>query len=705
MNDHQQEQDGGLAKVPQVASGEFLTTDQGLRINDNQNSLKAGERGPTLLEDFALREKMTHFDHERIPERVVHARGSGAHGFFQVYQPVAEYTKAGFLQDPSKQTPVFVRFSTVNGARGSADTVRDARGFAVKFYTDEGNYDLVGNNIPVFFIQDAIKFPDLVHAFKPAPHQEMPGASTAHDNFWDFISLTPESMHMIMWVMSDRGIPRSLRTMQGFGVNTYRFINAEGKARLVKFHWKPLLGVHSLVWDEAAKLAGRDPDFHRRDLWEAIERGEYPEYELAVQMMEEEQQLDFDFDPLDATKLWPEELLPLTPLGKMTLNRNPANFSSETEVAAFHPAHVVPGIDFSNDPLLQGRIFSYLDTQITRLGGPNFAQLPINQPHAPVNNHNQDGQGRFRNRGGRVNYEPATLNGGSPNPHEATPEQGGYVSYAERIDGAKIRRRSPSFADHYRQAAMFWHSQPPHEQDHIVEALQFELAKVETRAIRERVIEHLARIDGVLAAKVAPAIGVAVPDRIEAVSASRRVPETSIAANATPGAKTRKVAIIAADGVDAAQIMAIKSALEGVGAHAEVVAKRLGMLAGTGSDEVMVDKTFATSGSIMYDAVYVPGGAQSASELTMDGEALHFINEAFKHCKPIAATGEGVELLMTGFLGRMSNGTRPDNSQLLEQGIAIGEQGGDVRATAEQFVQLVGQHRFYNRPLKDAVPA
>ena len=465
---------------------QFLTTNHGVRINDNQNSLKAGERGATLLEDFIFREKMTHFDHERIPERIVHARGSAAHGFFQPYQSWSHITKAKFLQDPSVQTPVFTRFSTVAGFRGSTDLARDARGFAVKFYTEEGNYDLVGNNIPVFFIQDAMKFPDLVHSVKPEPHNEIPQAAAAHDTFWDFISLMPESMHMIMWAMSDRAIPRSYRMMEGFGVHTFRFMNEQGKATFVKFHWKPLQGIHGVMWDEATKISGKDPDFHRRDLWEAIEAGQYPEYELCVQLVPEKDEMKFDFDLLDPTKIIPEELVPVTPLGKMTLNRNPDNFFAETEQAAYHPGHIVPGIDFTNDPLLQGRLFSYLDTQLKRLGGPNFHEIPINRPVAPVHNNQRDGHMRQMINRGVTSYEPNSINSGCP--FQAKWSEGGFASYAERIDARKVRARSASFHDHFSQATLFYNSQTEIEKKHIVEAFHFELGKVQRVAIRERML-------------------------------------------------------------------------------------------------------------------------------------------------------------------------------------------------------------------------
>jgi catalase len=492
---------------------QHLTTNQGVRVNHTDDSLKAGTRGPTLMEDFHFREKLTQFDHERIPERVVHARGSAAHGYFQVYEPMAEYTKAKFLQDSTVKTPVFVRFSTVVGFRGSADTVRDVRGFATKFYTEDGVYDLVGNNMPVFFIQDAIKFPDLVHAIKPEPHNEMPQASAAHDNFWDFISLMPESMHMIMWVLSDRALPRSYSMMEGFGVHSFRFVNEQGKARFVKFHWKPTSGIHSLVWDETQKIAGKDPDFNRKDLWESIEDGNFPEYELCVQMIEEEDEFAFNFDILDPTKIWPEELVPVMPVGKMVLNRNPDNFFAETEQVAFHPGHVVPGIDFSNDPLLQGRLFSYLDTQLIRLGGPNFHEIPINRSLAPVHNHQQDGYHRQTIMRGRVNYHPNTLgNGDAPEP--APEEKSGYVHYMEKVEGQKIRKRSSSFDDHFTQATFFWNSMTDVEKQHIIEAAQFELGKVKSKDVRKRVVDLFSNIDLGFAAKVAEGVG--VPSRREA---------------------------------------------------------------------------------------------------------------------------------------------------------------------------------------------
>ncbi len=490
-----------LQQHTEDSTGQPLTTNQGLKISDDQNSLKAGERGPSLLEDFILREKITHFDHERIPERVVHARGSAAHGVFKLHTDMSEYTSAGFLTDTSRETPVFVRFSTVAGSRGSSDLARDVRGFAVKFYTEEGNFDLVGNNMPVFFIQDAIKFPDLIHAVKPEPHNEIPQAASAHDTFWDFISNTPESAHMVMWVMSDRSLPRSYRMMEGFGVHTFRFVNADNKSCFVKFHWKPLLGVHAVAWDEAQNISGKDPDFHRRDLWEAIENGDFPQWEFGVQIVPEEDEHKFEFDLLDPTKLIPEELVPVQRIGTLTLNRNPDNFFAETEQVAFHLGHVVPGIDFSNDPLLQGRLFSYTDTQLIRLGGPNFHEIPINRPLAPVHNNQRDGHMRQQINKGKTAHSPNMMSGGCP--FQSGRLQGGFTSYPERIDAYKVRDRSPSFFDHFSQAKLFFNSQSEPEKNHIIDALSFELGKVEILNIRERMLFFIYQIDEGLAAAVA----------------------------------------------------------------------------------------------------------------------------------------------------------------------------------------------------------
>lgn len=667
----------GANTVASVADGEFLTTDQGVRVNDDQNSLRAGERGPSLLEDFHFREKMTHFDHERIPERVVHARGVGAHGVFQVYDDsMTPYTRARVLTDPSLETPVFVRFSTVNGSRGSSDLARDARGFAAKFYTVEGNWDLVGNNIPVFFIQDAIKFPDLVHAFKPEPHDEIPQASTAHDNFWDFISLTPESMHMVMWVMSDRGIPRSLSMMQGFGVHTFRLINAEGKSTFVKFHWTPVLGVHSVVWDEAQQISGKDPDFHRRDLWNAIEAGNYPEYELGVQLVAEEDEMNFDFDLLDATKLIPEDLVPVQPIGKLTLNRNPANYFVETEQVAFHTGHVVPGIDFSNDPLLQGRNFSYLDTQINRFGGPNFHQVPINQPHAPINNYQQDSFMRYANRPGRVNYEPNSLGG---NAREATPAEGGFVSYPAEVSGTKVRVRSESFGDHFTQATMFYNSMSDPEKQHITQALQFELGKLLVKEVQQRMVDLLANVDTNLATNVATYIG--LTPKAGQVNANAGTAKGLSQLEYVPGTPLgRKVAILAADGVNGAEVTQMQSALQDAGVTVEVVAPHLGSIQSVDGKALPVNQSLLTTASVLYDAVYVPGGADSVNALQGSSNALHFIQEAFKHYKPIAASTEGADFFQAAGIAD-----------------APGVVTGDDAGLANTFLEAIGQHRFWER--------
>ena len=719
-----------LAQFQENSTDQILTTNQGLRINDDQNSLKAGERGPSLLEDFHLREKITHFDHERIPERVVHARGSAAHGFFQVYESMAPYTKAAFLHDPSVRTPVFVRFSTVVGSRGSTDLARDARGFAVKLYTQEGNFDLVGNNIPVFFIQDAVKFPDLVHAVKPEPHHEMPQAASAHDTFWDFISLMPESMHMIMWVMSDRAIPRSYRMMEGFGVHTFRFVNEKGTSRFVKFHWKPLLGVHSVVWDEAQKISGLDPDFHRRDLWEAIANGDFPEWELGVQLVEEKDEHAFDFDLLDPTKIIPEELVPVKRIGKLTLNRNPDNFFAETEQVAFHPGHLVSGIDFSDDPLLQGRLFSYTDTQLIRLGGPNFHEIPINRSVAPVHNNQRDGYMRQTINQDRVSYQPNSLGGGCP--MQAKANTGGFVSYAERMEGSKVRARSEKFFDHFSQAALFWNSQSHPEKAHIVQALRFELGKVEVPAIRERMVFLLAQVDKTLAGLVAQGLGISVPTKVagpinlsvpadgssDRFQPKRRTPTLerstalSMANTVKKGIATRKVAILAADGVDDTAIIGMKKALTAAGAQAKVVAPRLGSVNGIKGGQVAIDFSFLTAASVLFDALYLPGGGQSMEILEGDAKALLFIKEAYLHCKPIAATDEGMDLLAAAQLGAdkmaksHAEGVLQDPESLIagDEGIVTGR-GAQIGKVAGKFIKAMAQHRHWDRESKGQMPA
>ncbi|MBZ9784791.1 catalase HPII [Pseudomonas sp. REP124] len=675
------------------ATGQALRTNQGVKVADNQNTLKAGARGPSLLEDFIMREKITHFDHERIPERIVHARGTGAHGYFQTYENHSALTKAGFLRDPAKKTPVFVRFSTVQGPRGSGDTVRDVRGFAVKFYTDEGVYDLVGNNMPVFFIQDAIKFPDFVHAVKPEPHNEIPTGGSAHDTFWDFVSLQPESAHMVIWAMSDRAIPKSLRSMQGFGVHTFRMINADGKSRFVKFHWRPTAGTCSLVWDEAQKLAGKDTDYHRRDLWESIEMGDYPEWELGVQVVEEENEHAFDFDILDPTKIIPEEIVPITPLGKMVLNRNPDNFFAETEQVAFCPGHIVPGIDFSNDPLLQGRLFSYTDTQISRLGGPNFHEIPINRPVIPIHNGQRDAQHRTTIDKGRAAYEPNSIDGGWPKETPPAAEDGGFESYYERIDANKVRQRSESFGDHFSQARLFFNSMSDHEKEHIIAAYSFELGKVEREFIRARQVnEILANIDLELAKRVAQNLGLPAPK-----AGTVDVPKTSLdrspalsQANLLPAdIKTRKVAILAADGVDGAAIDAMKKALKAEGAHAKLLGPTSAPVKTADGKSLAVDASMEGMPSIAFDAVFVPGGAASIQALSGDGVALHYVLEAYKHLKAIALHGEAKQLL--------------DVLKLeADAGLIVGADAKSFKA----FFAAIGQHRVWERePKAKAVPA
>ncbi|MEH2084289.1 MAG: catalase [Nostoc sp.] len=683
-------------------AGEYLTTNQGVRVNSTNDSLKAGSRGPTLVEDFHFREKLAHFDRERIPERVVHARGAGVHGYFQPYESLAEYTKAKFLQDPSVKTPVFVRFSTVAGFRGSADTARDVRGFAVRFYTEDGNYDIVGNNIPVFFIQDAIKFPDLIHAVKPEPHNEIPQAGTAHDNFWDFISLMPESMHMIMWILSDRTLPRSYRMMQGFGIHTFRFVNEQGKARFVKFHWKPILGVHSIVWDEAQKAGGKDPDFHRRDLGDAIEMGDYPEFELGVQIVEEEDELKFDFDILDSTKLIPEELVPVKPIGKMVLNRNPDNYFAETEQVAFQPANVVPGIDFSDDPLLQGRIFSYADTQVHRLGSANYTDLPINRPVCPFHNNQRDGVMQYNIPTSKVNYYPNSLGNGCP---MTAPENlGGFVSYQERVEGNKIRERSPSFQDHFSQATLFWNSLSDPEKEHLVKAAHFELGKVMNLAVKERMLELFNSVDHQLATRIAEGLGLSAPTEVKPNHGQKspalsiqtmleKMPEKTI--------KSRRIAILAADGVNAQELGALQQALMQQGAHAKIVATHGGKIRGDDGQEIPVEMTFVTAASVMFDAVYVPGGAQSIKTLKQEGEAINFINEAFKHCKTIAATSEGVELLS---MANIEGVKLSQDGARSEMGVVTSSES-DLKSVADDFISAIAQHRHWMRYQKEMVPA
>ena len=640
---------GAGGEVHQTADGDtpVLTTQQGIPISDDQNSLKIGARGPTALEDFHFREKLFHFDHERIPERVVHARGFGAHGYFENYESLADITRADLFQRAGEKTPAFVRFSTVAGNKGSADLVRDVRGFAVKLYTKEGNWDIVGNNIPVFFIQDAIKFPDVVHAVKQEPDRGFPQAATAHDNFWDFISLTPESMHMVMWIMSDRTIPRSFRFMEGFGVHTFRLINAKGKSTFVKFHWKPKLGLQSVVWNEAVKINGADPDFHRRDLWNAIQMGAYPEWELGLQLFDEEFAERFDFDVLDATKIIPEEEVPIRRVGRLVLDRCVDNFFAETEQVAFGTLNIVPGIDFTNDPLLQGRNFSYLDTQLKRLGSPNFTHIPINAPKCPFHHFQQDGHMAMVNPKGRVNYEPNSWNNGAGGPRES-PEKG-FHSYPAMEEGAKLRIRSETFADHYSQARQFYISQTDTEQSHIVAALTFELSKVERPDIRARMVAHLLNIDQDLAQQVADGLRLKeMPKAADAAQSTRqdlqKSPALSILLNGPTSFAGRKVGALVTDGVDINLLTALQTALEEEGARLEIVAPHVGGVEASDGSWITAAQKLDGAPSVLYDAVVLLPSEDGAKVLTKEPAARDFVADAFAHMKFIGYVAAALPL-------------------------------------------------------------
>nr|WP_312823573.1 catalase HPII [Acinetobacter oleivorans] len=672
-----------LDSVRDDATNEALTTNQGVKIADNENSLRAGIRGSTLLEDFILREKITHFDHERIPERIVHARGVGAHGYFQAYEGNERLTKAGFLTDPSIQTPIFVRFSTVQGPRGSADTVRDIRGFAIKFYTQEGNFDLVGNNAPVFFVQDGIKFPDFVHAVKPEPDTEMPTGATAHDTFWDFVSLVPESAHAVIWAMSDRAIPRNLRSIQGFGVHTFRLINAQGKSHFVKFHWTPKQGLSALVWDEAQKLAGKDPDFHRRDLYEAIENGVYPEWELGVQIVEEKDEMNFDFDLLDPTKIIPEELVPVTPIGRFVLNRNVDNFFAETEQVAFCPGHIVPGIDFTNDPLLQARLFSYTDTQLSRLGGPNFHQIPINKPVCPFHNNQRDGIHQHTIHKGQASYQPNSIDNDWPAETPPAASNGGFESYPEQISGHKLRQRSETFSDHFSQPRLYYKSLAPHEQKHVVDAYTFELSKVQRKHIRERQVQQiLANIDLDLARQVGANLGIEVPDltldyKKTAVEKSAKL---SFLAFPPEDIQGRKVAVLIHNLVKSDTLEAIKNWAIKEGAVVHLLAPSLAPVKDHKDNIIVADGMQMAEPSIAYDAVIIPDG-DNLDAVLQDGVARHYVLEAYKHLKPIA------------FLG--------NKSDLLEPLDLVADEGtlveDEFQPIAEKFKKLIMAHRVWSR--------
>ncbi|MGO6814948.1 catalase (plasmid) [Rhizobium leguminosarum] len=659
-----------------------LTTAQGGPVSDDQNTLRLGARGPALIDDFHFREKIFHFDHERIPERVVHARGYGAHGYFETYESLAAYTRADLFQRPGEKTPAFVRFSTVAGSKGSSDLARDVRGFAVKLYTQQGNWDLVGNNIPVFFIQDAIKFPDVIHSVKPEPDKEFPQAQSAHDNFWDFITLTPESMHMIMWVMSDRAIPRSFRFMEGFGVHTFRFVNAADESTFVKFHWKPKLGLQSVAWNEAVKINGADPDFHRRDLWQAIQSGAFPEWELCVQLFDQDFADTFDFDILDPTKLIPEEILPVKPIGRLVLDRMPENFFAETEQVAFMTQNVPPGIDFSNDPLLQGRNFSYLDTQLKRLGGPNFTHLPINAPKCPFHNFQQDGHMAMRNPVGRVNYQPNSWNQG---PRES-PVQG-YRHFPAEEQGPKVRLRPESFADHYSQARQFYISQTPPEQRHIAAALIFELSKVETPVIRERMVSHLMNIDETLASKVGHALGFkSMPKPADAAMPTRQAlepsPALSIIERGPKRFEGRKLGILVSDGTDAAVFKALLAEITEQKATFEVIAPKIGGVTLSDGNWIEAHQMIDGGPSVLYDAVALLPSAEGTGDLLKEATARDFVADAFVHCKFIGYVETALPLMQkAGIVDSLDEGV-----------IALGA-AKDVTA----FIKALGKLRVWGR--------
>ncbi|HEY0706982.1 MAG TPA: catalase [Polyangia bacterium] len=687
---------GPLDRVRVDASERVLTTNLGVPVGDNQNSLKAGLRGPALLEDFILREKITHFDHERIPERIVHARGSAAHGYFECYKPMTRVTRASLFAEAGKRTPVFVRFSTVLGERGSADTPRDVRGFAVKFYTDEGNWDLVGNNIPVFFIQDAMKFPDLVHAAKPEPHFGMPQAASAHDTFWDFVSLMPESTHMLMWAMSDRTLPRSYRMMQGFGVHTFRLVNAEGASSFVKFHWRPVAGTHSLDWDESVKIMGADPDFHRRDLWEAIEAGAFPEWELAFQIFSEEQAERFSFDVLDATKIVPEELVPLTPVGKLVLNRNPDNFFAETEQVAFCTAHIVPGIDFSNDPLLAGRIHSYVDTQISRLGGPNFHEIPINAPIAQAHNNQRDGMHRQAINRGRVAYEPNSLAGGCP----FQAGTAGFTSFRQPMTGDKVRGKPEKFADHFTQATLFYNSQTPVEKAHILRGFRFELTKVQVPAIRERVVSMLANVDANLAATLARELGMSetpapMPKALRKPAKPEIEVSPALSLFARPGdgsIRTRRIAILVADGVAGEAAQALHDRLTDLGAVPRFIAPRLGRVKTEKGETLEAEGSLETMPSVLFDAVAIPGGQGAIKILGNLGHAAEFLKDQYRHAKPMLGLGAASALIENAGIPAVLPNGKPD------PGIVIGGES-EVSKVVPTFIKAIARHRHHEREM------
>jgi catalase len=680
---------GGETHQTTRSADQTLTTNQGIPVSDNQNSLKSGARGPSLLEDFVLREKITHFDHERIPERIVHARGSGAHGYFQPTKSLARLTKAAFLQSPATKTEVFVRFSTVAGGAGSGDMPRDVRGFAVKFYTEEGNFDLVGNNIPVFFIQDAIKFPDLIHSVKMEPDRGYPQAASAHDTFWDFASLMPESMHMLTWVMSDRAIPRSLRMIEGFGIHTFRLVNKKGDSTFVKFHWRPAAGAVSVVWDEAVKINGADPDFHRRDLFEAIAKGDFPEFEFCIQSFDQKTADGFDFDILDATKLIPEEIVPLEVIGRMVLDRNVDNFFAETEQAAFHPGNIVPGIDFTNDPLLQGRLFSYTDTQLLRLGGPNFHELEINRPRCPMRNFQRDGLKRQIVPTGRVAYEPNSLDPAGPRENPALGYQTFAKQRAEDEQGDKQRTRPESFADHYSQARLFFRSMSEPEQRHIVSAFAFELGKVETIAIRTRMLGHLMIIDKKLGSGVETALGMeGQADAIKPAVAPIDMdpsPALSLIKKAKPTLMGRKVAVLVTDGVDESVVRSLRAAVEKAGAALAVVAPKIGGVKTAKGGKLPADHALSSAPSVLFDAVALLPSAAGAALLAKEAAAIDWLRDAFGHLKVIGHVASAAPILAKAAVAPQAD----------EGVVDLGRSGG-----VNAFIAAAKQHRVWKREPK-----
>jgi catalase len=666
--------------------GDRLTTGFGVRVNHTDDSLKVGPRGPVLLEDHHLREKVSHFDHERIPERVVHARGNGAHGHFQPYESLADLTCAAFLSDPSIVTPVFVRFSTVLGSRGAAETTREVRGFATKFYTSQGNFDLVGNNIPVFFIKDGIKFPDLIHAAKPEPHREIPQSASAHDTFWDFVSLVPESTHMLMWAMSDRTIPRSYRTMEGFGVHTFRLVNSEGDTTLVKFHWKPVLGVHSLLWEEAQLVAGVDPDFLRRDLYDAIDDGAFPQWELGIQTFPDTDDQMFEgIDLLDSTKFVPEELAPVRSIGLLTLDRNPTDFFAESEQVAYCTSHLVPGIDGTDDPLLHARHFSYFDTQITRLGGPNFESLPINRPLAPVNSMQQDGFGQTAILSGRARYSPNSLGGGCP--VMSTIAEGGFVHVPLQSAGAKTRQRPVPQPDWFSQATLFWRSMSEVEQDHVASAFAFELSKVEVAHVRARMLRNLAEVDEELTERVAAALGMAAPAPEHGGPDASVTPSPALTqlVDAPGRIDGRVIALLVDDGVDGEALAAVAAALRGAQARPQTVAPHLGFVLDDADKPVPVSRSFLTTKSVEFDALVLCGGTANAATLADEPAVATMLQEAFRHHKTIGAWGEAVALLDAVDIDPYAPGV-----------VTIDTVGSTGSLTAE-LIAAIGMHRHWDR--------